>query len=250
MGMSCPDPARRRLVHAPVATTTTSASIRSEAVSTPTTRPCGHGETLHLDVLAHVGTLRPGAGGERVDDRRRVDLGVVAAEAGSEDVGTDRPDQLADLGPVDQLHVEAVGPAPLDELLEDPSLLRRVEVDHPAVGAELERHGQVGGELVVEPPAGQRDVERPTGVAAVQPDEAGIAAGRTETDPLLLEQRDRQPLAGGEVGGRRADQAAADDDHAASHDRAAGASVAIASWSVRRASTSAAWARSWSSWRW
>ena len=226
------------------AMTTTSASMASVAVSTPTTVPPA---TASRSTSAPSRTSAPSAraGGEGVDDGRRVDLGVVAAEACPEYVGADRSGELADFGAVDQLHVEAVDPAVLDELLEDPSLLGRVEVDHPALGAELERHGEVLGQLVVEPPPRQRRLEGPARVAAVQPDEARVAAGRPEPDALLLQQRDRQTGASGEVRGRRPDQPAADDDDATRHGWAAVANVCIASWSVRRASTSAACALSW-----
>jgi hypothetical protein len=112
-------------------------------------------ETGHGHALAHVGPFRPGAGSERCDHRRRVDLGVVAAEAGAEHPLVDRPDHAPHLGTVDQRHVEPIGLARLDELFEHDTLLGRVEVDHPAVGAELERLREVGRQFVVQRPSRQ-----------------------------------------------------------------------------------------------
>ena len=95
-------------VHAPVAMTTMSASTGPASVSTPDDPVAGPGQRGHGDALADVGALGPRAGGEGGDDGRRVDLGVVGAEAGAEHVGADRTDLAADLGAVDELHVQAV----------------------------------------------------------------------------------------------------------------------------------------------
>ena len=138
-------------VHAPVAITTMSAvDAALVGLDADDSVPPLVDEAGHLDALADVGALGPRSGGERGDDGGRVDLGVVAAEAGAEHVGADRADELAHLGAVDQLHVEPVRLAGLHELLEHDALLGRVEVDHAALGAELERLGQVAAQLVVE----------------------------------------------------------------------------------------------------
>ena len=130
-------------VHAPVAITTMSASTRPASVSTPTTRSPARASAVTVTPSRTSAPSARAPAASAAHDGRCVDLGVVGAEAGAEHVGADRADLAADLGAVDQLHVQAVVAAAGDELLEHPPLLGGGEVDEPALGPELERHGQV-----------------------------------------------------------------------------------------------------------
>ena len=166
----------------------------------------------HLHAFADVGPLGPGSRDQRGDDGRCVDLGVVVAEARPEHVGSDRTDLPADFGTVDELYVEAVGATGRDELFKDSALLGGGEVDQATVGAELERHGEISPEILVQRAPGERDLHRPPRVAAVQPHESRVPARSSVPGVLLFEQCHLHAFTRGEVGGGGADETPADDD--------------------------------------
>ena len=213
IGASSPFARSSFRVQAPAATTTAEPSMRPASVVDADHAVAVAGQGGDGDALADVGAEATSPFGQRPHEQRRVDVRVGRAVARPEHVVADRRHQPAHLGALDHLHRQPVAAPRGDELLDHVALVGGQVEDQPARLAELERQRQLLDELRVELAGGERDVEREPGVAAVEPDEAGVAARRAPRDLVLLEQDDRHALAGQEVGGRAADDATADDDH-------------------------------------
>ena len=180
-GTSRPFPASSLRVQAPVAMTTMSASKRPWLVSTPTTRSPA---VASWSTSTSSRTSAPSARAPAA--RAATTVGVLiwaslAQKLAPSTSGRIGPTRRRTSAPSMSSMSRPSRSASLDELLEHAALRRGVEVDQPALGAELERHGQVLGQLVVQAPPGQRDLEGPARVAAVEPHEAGVAARTRRT---------------------------------------------------------------------
>ena len=158
------------------------------------------------------GALRPGSTSQGVDECGGHHLGVLRAVGPTEDVGPDGRHEPADLGALDQVDVETVGPTERDELLEDGALTGRQEVHDAAARPEFEAAGQIAQEVREHRATGPRDVEGEPGRPALDVDPTGIAAGCPVAERPPFEQRDVHAIPGAEVGRGTADDAAADDE--------------------------------------